>query len=131
MPMGQVRFNKSHAICLTCIVCKFVVEGEVFVKKEKINDEFVSEGEDSDVAKIEDEFVFMAEESDCVKEDKIKTVVDSNRQGVSDFPKPQVTRVEHNSDLVPVLLTNTTKSHAMSMWNYMDVDSEPILDGYP
>jgi hypothetical protein len=92
-------------------VCKFVVEGEVFVKKEKINDEFVSEGED--VAKIEDEFVFEAEESDCVKEEKIKTVVNSNRQGVSDFPKPRVTRVGHDSDLVPVLLTNTnmTKSH--------------------
>jgi hypothetical protein len=61
--------------------------------------------------KIKDEFVFEAEESDCVKEEKIKTVVDSNRWGVSDFPKPQVTRVGHNSDLVPVLSTNMTKSH--------------------
>jgi hypothetical protein len=43
-----------------------------------------------------------------VKEEKIKTVVDSNRQGVSDFPKPRVTRVGHDSDLVPVLLTNMT-----------------------
>jgi hypothetical protein len=41
MQMGQVRFNKSHAICSTSIVCKFIVEGKVFVKKEKINDEFV------------------------------------------------------------------------------------------
>jgi hypothetical protein len=83
--------------------------------------------------KIEDEFVFEAEESDCVKEEKIKTVIDSNRQGVSDFPKPQVTRVGHDSEVVPVLLTNTTKvmSKAMSMWNYMDVDIEQILDGHP
>jgi hypothetical protein len=133
MQMGQVRFNKSHAICSTSIVCKFVVEGEVFVKKEKINDEFASEGEDSGVVKIEDEFVFEAEKSDSVKEEKIKTVVDLNRQGVSDFPKPRVTRVGHNSDLVPVLLTNTTKvtSKAMSTWSYMDVDSELILNGYP
>jgi hypothetical protein len=85
MQMGQVRLNKSHTICSTSIVCRFVVEGEVFVKKEKINDEFVSEGEDSDVVKIEDEFVIEAEESDCVKEERIKTVVDSNRQGVR-FP---------------------------------------------
>jgi hypothetical protein len=87
MQMGQVRFYKSHAICSTSIVCKFVDEGEVFVKKEKINDEFVSEG-DSDIAKIEDEFVFEAEESDCAKEERIKTAVDLNRRGVSDFPKP-------------------------------------------
>jgi hypothetical protein len=88
MQMGQVRFNKSHAICSTSIVCKFVVEGEVFVKKEEINDEFVSEGEDSDVAKIEDELVSEAEESDCVKEERIKTVVNLNGWGVSDFLKP-------------------------------------------
>jgi hypothetical protein len=43
MCLDQVRFNKSHAICLTSIVCKFVVEGKVFVKKEKINDEFLKE----------------------------------------------------------------------------------------
>jgi hypothetical protein len=51
----------------------------------------------------------------------------------SDLPKPQVTRVGHNSAVVPVLLTNTTKvtSKAMSMWNYMDVDSEQILNEYP
>jgi hypothetical protein len=36
MQMGQVRFNKSHAICLTSIVCKFVVEGEVFVRKKSL-----------------------------------------------------------------------------------------------
>jgi hypothetical protein len=42
-------------------------------------------------------------------------------------------RVGHDSAVVPVLVTNTTKvtSNAMSTWNYMDVDSEQILDGYP
>jgi hypothetical protein len=66
MEMGQVRFNKSHAICSTSIVCKFVVEGEVFVKKEKINDEFVSEEEESDREKSEDEFSFEEKEGDFV-----------------------------------------------------------------
>jgi hypothetical protein len=31
-----------------------------------------------------------------------------NRGMVSDFPKPQVTRVGHDSGAVPVLSTNTT-----------------------
>jgi hypothetical protein len=50
----------------------------------------------------------MKEESDFVTKEMIKAVVDSNRQGVLDFPKPQVTRVGHDSGMVPVLSTNTT-----------------------
>jgi hypothetical protein len=78
--MGQVKFHKSHAICLTSIVCKFVVEDKVFVKKEKINDDFVSGKEESDLATIEDEFGFEEKEIDFVMTEKIKVVVNSNRQ---------------------------------------------------
>jgi hypothetical protein len=28
MQMGQVRFHKSHTMCLISIVCKFVIEDE-------------------------------------------------------------------------------------------------------
>jgi hypothetical protein len=57
-----------------------------------------------------------------VTTEKIKVVVNSNRRGVSDFPKPRVTRVGHNSDVVPVLSMNTAKvtTRTMYTWNYMD-----------
>jgi hypothetical protein len=57
-----------------------------------------------------------------VTTEKIKVVIDSNRWGVPDFPKPQVTRVEHDLDMVPVLSTNTTKvmTRTILTWNYMD-----------
>jgi hypothetical protein len=85
---GSVRFHKSHAMCSISIVCKFVVEDEVFVKKEKINieDEFVFAKKEK--TNIEDEFVFEEEENHFVTKEKIKAVVNSNRLGVSDFPKP-------------------------------------------
>jgi hypothetical protein len=50
--------------------------------------------------------VFEEEEKSFVNEGKFKTVVDSNGQGVLDFPKPQDTRVGHDSDMVSNLSTN-------------------------
>jgi hypothetical protein len=52
--------------------------------------------------------VFEEEEKSFLKEGKFKTVVDSNGQGVLDFPKPRDTRVGHDSDVVPVLSANMT-----------------------
>jgi hypothetical protein len=69
--MGQVRFHKSHAMCSISIVCKFVIEDEVFVKKEKINieDEFVFVKKEK--TNIEDELFFEEDESDFVTKEKI------------------------------------------------------------
>jgi hypothetical protein len=58
--------------------------------------------------------VFEEEEKSFVKEGKFKTVVDSNRQGVLDFPKPQDTSVGHDLDVVPVLSMNRLQSQLVS-----------------
>jgi hypothetical protein len=107
-------------------VCKFVVEDKVFVKKEKINDEFVAEKEESELAKIEDEFGFEEKESDFVTTEKIKVFVNSNRRGVSDFPKLRVTRVGHDSAVVPVHSTNTTKVTRVKFLMDIHGGSDPI-----
>jgi hypothetical protein len=54
-------------------VCKFEDEF-VFVKKEKTN--------------IEDELFILRKKKGLCEEEKIKTIIDSNRWGVLDFPKP-------------------------------------------
>jgi hypothetical protein len=70
---------------------------------------------------------FEEEESDFVTKEKIKAVINSNRQGVLDFPKPQVTRVGHDSGAVPVLSSNmTTVTTGVKFSMDIDGGSDPI-----
>jgi hypothetical protein len=76
---------------------------------------------------------FEEEEKGFVEEEKIKMVIDSNGQGVLDFPKPRVTRVGH---VLPGLVTSMTGPHDRSSTNASMNEScrsvlptDPVSDG--